>query len=162
ALRVIPLLHRLGLTSLTITYRNDTGAPASADRMHHQGLAEWEDTDAAIEYAVRRGARRIVLKGWSMGGGLAPRTPVASVPRHRAAGTASHAPAGPVDDDLPARREDGAPARTAGAARDETRVPRRPPGPPDPAVPRAGRCHGPTRPEPPAGRSAPRPGGVRA
>src|SRR5690625_1560260 len=84
------------------------------------------------------------------------------LPRRRAAGTASHAPAGPVDDDLPARREDGAPARTAGAARDETRVPRRPPGPPDPAVPRAGRCHGPTRPEPPAGRSTPRPGGVRA
>src|SRR5699024_2617803 len=55
------------------------------------------------------------------------------LPRHRAAGTASHAPAGPVGADLPARREDGAPAVTAGAAREETRGPRRPPGPPDPS-----------------------------
>ncbi|HJB11586.1 MAG TPA: alpha/beta hydrolase [Candidatus Brachybacterium merdavium] len=83
ALRVIPLLHRLGLTSLTITYRNDTGAPASADRMHHLGLAEWEDTEAAIEYAVARGARRIVLMGWSMGGGIALRTSVRSAHRDR-------------------------------------------------------------------------------
>ncbi|MEO2098811.1 MAG: prolyl oligopeptidase family serine peptidase, partial [Brachybacterium sp.] len=81
ALRVIPLLHRLGLTSLTITYRNDVGAPASADRMHHLGSAEWEDTEAAIEYAVAQGARRLVLVGWSMGGGIVLRTSVRSAHR---------------------------------------------------------------------------------
>ncbi len=80
-LRVLPLLHRLGLTSLAITYRNDAGAPASADRMHHLGSAEWEDTEAAIEFALAHGARRLVLMGWSMGGGIALRTSVRSAHR---------------------------------------------------------------------------------
>ncbi|WP_422117332.1 alpha/beta hydrolase family protein [Brachybacterium sp. UNK5269] len=80
-LRVLPLLHRLGLTSLAITYRNDAGAPASADRMHHLGSAEWEDTEAAIEFALAQGARRLVLMGWSMGGGIALRTSVRSAHR---------------------------------------------------------------------------------
>ncbi|WP_114856034.1 S9 family peptidase [Brachybacterium sp. YJGR34] len=83
ALRVIPLLHRLGLTSLAITYRNDSGAPPSADRMHHLGADEWEDAEAAIEYALAHGARRILLVGWSMGGGIALRTSVRSAHRER-------------------------------------------------------------------------------
>src|SRR5699024_8278802 len=93
ALRIIPLLHRLGLTSLTITYRNDVGAPASADRMHHLGSAEWEDTEAAIDEAVARGARRIVLVGWSMGGGIALRTSVRSKHRDRIAALVLDSPA---------------------------------------------------------------------
>ena len=93
ALRVIPLLHRLGLTSLTITYRNDVGAPASADRMHHLGSAEWEDTEAAIDEAVARGARRIVLMGWSMGGGIALRVSVRSAHRDRIAALVLDSPA---------------------------------------------------------------------
>ena len=93
ALRVIPLLHRLGLTSLAITYRNDVGAPASADRMHHLGSAEWEDTEAAIDYAVAHGARRIVLVGWSMGGGIALRTSVRSAHRERIAALVLDSPA---------------------------------------------------------------------
>lgn len=93
ALRIIPLLHRLGLTSLAITYRNDVGAPASADRMHHLGSAEWEDTEAAIDYAVAHGARRIVLVGWSMGGGIALRTSVRSAHRERIAALVLDSPA---------------------------------------------------------------------
>lgn len=77
-LRAVPLLRSLGLTSLIITYRNDAGAPASADRMYHLGSQEWEDADAAIAYAISQGARRIVLCGWSMGGGIALRTMVRS------------------------------------------------------------------------------------
>ena len=93
ALRVIPLLHRLGLTSLTITYRNDVGAPSSADRMHHLGAAEWEDTEAAIDYALAQGARRIVLVGWSMGGGIALRASVRSAHRDRIAALVLDSPA---------------------------------------------------------------------
>lgn len=93
ALRMIPLLHRLGLTSLAITYRNDVGAPASADRMHHLGSAEWEDTEAAIEYALAHGARRIVLVGWSMGGGIALRTAVRSAHRDLIAALVLDSPA---------------------------------------------------------------------
>ncbi|MDN5600568.1 MAG: alpha/beta hydrolase family protein [Brachybacterium sp.] len=93
ALRMIPLLHRLGLTSLTITYRNDVGAPASADRMHHLGSAEWEDTEAAIDVALAHGARRIVLVGWSMGGGIALRTSLRSAHRDRIAALVLDSPA---------------------------------------------------------------------
>jgi len=93
ALRIIPLLHRLGLTSLTITYRNDAGAPASADRMHHLGSAEWEDTEAAIDYAIAHGARRIALVGWSMGGGIALRASVRSAHRERIAALVLDSPA---------------------------------------------------------------------
>lgn len=93
ALRVIPLLHRLGLTSLVITYRNDAGAPASADRMHHLGSAEWEDTEAAIEFALAHGARRILLMGWSMGGGIVLRTSVRSAHREQIAALVLDSPA---------------------------------------------------------------------
>jgi len=93
ALRSLPLLHALGLTSLTITYRNDIGAPASADSMYHLGADEWEDTEAAIEYALAHGARRIVLVGFSMGGGIALRTSVRSRHRDRIAALVLGSPA---------------------------------------------------------------------
>jgi uncharacterized protein len=93
ALRVIPLLHRLGLTSLAITYRNDTGGPASADRMYHLGADEWEDTEAAIEYALAHGARRLILVGWSMGGGIALRASVQTAHRDRIVGLVLDSPA---------------------------------------------------------------------
>ena len=81
ALRIIPLLHRLGMTSLTVAYRNDLVSPPSADGLYHLGSDEWEDIDAVIAYALARGARRVVLIGWSMGGGIVLRTSVRS--RHR-------------------------------------------------------------------------------
>lgn len=92
-LRAVPLLHALGITALIISYRNDAGAPASADRMYHLGSAEWEDADAAIEHALARGARRIVLLGWSMGGGIALRTAEKSAHADRIAGLVLVSPA---------------------------------------------------------------------
>lgn len=69
-LRIAPTLHRAGFNSLLISYRDDLGAPDSPDGLHHQGQTEWRDLRAAVRYALRRGAQKIVLDGYSMGGAL--------------------------------------------------------------------------------------------
>jgi alpha-beta hydrolase superfamily lysophospholipase len=69
-LRVAPTLRRAGFNSLLISYRDDLGAPGSPDGLHHQGETEWRDLAAAVRYALRRGAKHLVLDGYSMGGAL--------------------------------------------------------------------------------------------
>ncbi|GHE62299.1 alpha/beta hydrolase [Streptomyces vinaceus] len=68
---VMPFLHRQGMPVLDLAYRGDLGAPASPDGLGHLGESEWRDVDAAIRYAVRYGARRVVLHGWSTGAAMA-------------------------------------------------------------------------------------------
>ncbi len=69
-LRMLPLLHELGLTVLAISYRNDDDAPPSRARAYRYGLEEWEDLAAAWRHASDQGARAIVLVGFSMGGAI--------------------------------------------------------------------------------------------
>lgn len=66
-IRAVATAHTLGMTSLVISYRNDGEAPAADDGKYGLGSTEWVDVEAAIAYALRRGAREVVLFGWSMG-----------------------------------------------------------------------------------------------
>ncbi len=68
ALRAVPLFREAGYTSLLISYRNDGDAPRSIDHRYALGDTEWHDVDAAVSWALTRGAKKIVLMGWSMGG----------------------------------------------------------------------------------------------
>ena len=68
---VLPLLDRLQVPVLDLAYRGDAGAPRHPDGIGHLGATEWRDLDAAMRYAVRYGATRLVLYGWSTGASMA-------------------------------------------------------------------------------------------
>ncbi len=70
ALRALGVVHSLGFPALVLSYRNDSGAPASPDGRYHYGLTEWRDIDPAVRYATANGAEDVILVGTSMGGGI--------------------------------------------------------------------------------------------
>ncbi len=70
ALRMLPTIRDAGLPALVISYRNDEGAPSSPNKRYGYGHDEWQDVAAAMNYARSQGARRFVLYGFCMGGGI--------------------------------------------------------------------------------------------
>ena len=69
-LRTLPVSVEAGLPGLMISYRNDEELPADPTGYYQFGKTEWEDLEAAAEYAMENGARDLILVGYSMGGGI--------------------------------------------------------------------------------------------
>lgn len=92
-LRAVPLFRDLGYTSLAVSYRNDGEAPRSRQGTYMLGATEWRDVDAAVGFAIRRGAREILLMGWSMGGQIALQLDLNSAHREKIVGLILESPA---------------------------------------------------------------------
>jgi alpha-beta hydrolase superfamily lysophospholipase len=69
-LRVVDVVHQMGLPALAVTYRNDLGTARDPSGYLRYGQAEWRDVEAAVRWSLSHGARRVVLVGQSMGGGV--------------------------------------------------------------------------------------------
>ncbi|WP_189783744.1 alpha/beta hydrolase family protein [Streptomyces capitiformicae] len=91
-MNVMAFLHRHRFPVLDLAYRGDLGAPRPPDGLNHLGETEWRDVDAAIRYAVRQGAAKVVLHGWSTGATMALRAATHSVLRDRVAGLVLDSP----------------------------------------------------------------------
>lgn len=91
-LRAVPVFHALGITSLVVAYRNDGDAPRTRTGSYALGATEWRDVDAAIGWALRHGAERVLLMGWSMGGAIALQVALGSAHRERIAGLVLESP----------------------------------------------------------------------
>lgn len=70
-LRGVQVATELGYTSLVVSCRNDGEGPRIGSGRSTLGATEVVDVEAAIGHAVRRGAERFVLFGWSMGAAIA-------------------------------------------------------------------------------------------
>lgn len=68
AFRSLRPMHAAGWNCMTISYRNDDWLPRTGT--YGLGSTEWEDLEAAVRTAEQRGAKRIVLVGYSLGGAI--------------------------------------------------------------------------------------------
>ena len=73
-LRAVRPLHDAGVNVIVPSYRNDLGARSGPDGRYNLGLSEWRDIEDAALHALQRGARELVLVGWSMGGAIVLQT----------------------------------------------------------------------------------------
>lgn len=70
-LRILEITEKAGHPTLLITFRNDPGAPEDPSGLLQYGVTEWRDVESAVQFALDRGARDVVLAAYSMGGGSA-------------------------------------------------------------------------------------------
>ncbi|MGX1884099.1 alpha/beta hydrolase [Streptomyces sp. NPDC055287] len=91
-MNLMPFLRSHHLPVLALAYRGDAGAPRPPGGLGHLGDSEWRDVDAAIRYAVRGGAERVILHGWSTGGAMAVHAAVRSPLRDRVSGLVLDSP----------------------------------------------------------------------
>ncbi|MCU1569200.1 MAG: hypothetical protein JWQ56_4137 [Pseudarthrobacter sp.] len=84
--RDVQAFRPLGFTSLVPSFRSDQEVSPPQAESSHLGQTEWRDVESAVAYAVARGARRIILSGWSMGGTIALLTAEGSAYRDRIVG----------------------------------------------------------------------------
>lgn len=89
---LMPFYDDLQLPLLDIAHRGDPGAPRTRDGLSHLGQTEWRDLDAAMRYAVRYGAQRLVLHGWSTGATMALHAAMHSPLRHLVSGLVLDSP----------------------------------------------------------------------
>lgn len=114
--RLLPALHGAGISSLTISYRNDSDIEVG-DGRYGLGSTEWRDLEAAVRYALDSGAEDVVLVGYSMGAAICGQLLLESDLADRVAGAVYDSPVldwGPVLE-LGAERE-GAPEALVGVA----------------------------------------------
>lgn len=91
-MNLMEFLHRRRFPVLDLAYRGDRGAPRPRDGLSHLGETEWRDLDAAIRYAVRYGAERVILHGWSTGATMALYAATHSALRERICGLVLDSP----------------------------------------------------------------------
>lgn len=91
-LNLLPFLNRHQFPVVNLAYRGDPGAPRSPDGLGHLGDSEWRDVDAAIRHAVRLGADRVILHGWSTGAAMALHAAANSGLRDRISGLVLDSP----------------------------------------------------------------------
>ncbi|WP_093801463.1 S9 family peptidase [Streptomyces sp. Wb2n-11] len=91
-MNILPFLLGQQLPVLDLAYRGDAGAPRPPGGLGHLGDSEWRDVDSAIRYAVRRGAERVILHGWSTGAAMAAHAAVRSPLRDRVSGVVLDSP----------------------------------------------------------------------
>ncbi|MFS8204562.1 alpha/beta hydrolase [Streptomyces sp. CWNU-52B] len=91
-MNVMEFLHHHHFPVLGLAYRGDAGAPRPPDGLNHLGETEWRDLDAAVRFAVRYGAERVVLHGWSTGATMALRAAEHSALRGRISGLVLDSP----------------------------------------------------------------------
>ncbi|WP_254812838.1 alpha/beta hydrolase [Streptomyces cavourensis] len=91
-MNLMGFLSERHLPVLDLAYRGDPQAPRPADGLGHLGASEWRDLDAAMRFAVRYGARRVILYGWSTGASMALHAAVSSPLRERIGGLVLDSP----------------------------------------------------------------------